>query len=103
MWQLNRVDDIEWTQDRSGVYVYINWDVQTESVRLDVMQEKEPHPMQSFAGEANNVRKHAVRWIADNVGIVGGHSADGVSAEHISYIGYELARADVERIDYVQD
>ena len=34
-WQLNRVDDIAWTQDKSGLYCYINWDLLTDSVRID--------------------------------------------------------------------
>ncbi len=105
-WQLNRVDDIEWTQDRSGVFVYINWNMSTDSVRLDIVRERDSQPLQSFAGTADNVRKHAVRWLVDNIGLassVHGLSQIGILAEHISYIGAELARCGAERIDYIQD
>ena len=94
-WQLNRVDDIDWTQDESGVHVFISWGVQTESVRLDIFATVGDVPLQSFAGTANNVRKHAIRYLDKNW--------QGISLEHASYIGAELARADAERIDYVQD
>jgi hypothetical protein len=104
-WQLSRVFDIAWTQDRSGVYIYINWDRATESVRLDLMTEGEAEPLQSFIGKADNVRKAAMRWLCDNVGVaakIKGLSTCGVSLEHAAYIGAELERCDTERIDYIQ-
>lgn len=105
-WRLNRVDDMEWTQDRSGVHVCIHWVIKTNRVRLDVMREADAEPLQSFAGKANNVRKHAIRWLSDNVGVAArimGLSRCGISLQHASHIGAELARCDAERIDYVQD
>jgi hypothetical protein len=94
-WQLNRVDtDIEYVPDAYGIFVYINWDLLTDSVRLDIM--KNDVPLQSFAGTANNVRKHTIRWLFDNATWL-------LTWQHIAYIGYELARCDAERIDYVQD
>ncbi len=105
-WQLDRVDDLEYTQYRYCVYVYISWDTNTDSVRLDVMSVPSGlEPLQSFIGTANNVRKHAVRWLSDNAGHAAaiGLGFNQLSPEHISYIGYELARCDAERIDYVQD
>ena len=99
-WQLNRVDDIDWTQDNSGVYVYINWDLQTESVRLDIMTKKAV-PLVSFAGKAENVRKATMHWLFDYT--VDNHDCGFISLEHASYIGAELERADTERTDYVQD
>lgn len=104
-WQLNRVDDVDWTQDRSGVYAYIYWATDIESVRLDIMRAADAEPLQSFVGKADNVRKHAIRWLSDNVGVarIRGQSRCGISLEHASYIGAELARCDAERTDYVQD
>lgn len=99
-WRLRRVDNVEHVQDDSGIYVYVNWDVETESARLDIMVEANAAPLQSFAGTANNVRKHAVRWLQEYFCPL--YAGDGLSAEHVSYIGFELARADAERIDYVQ-
>lgn len=95
-WQLNRVDDIEWIQDRSGIYVVINWDTQTGSARLDVMAEALAEPLQSFIGKADNVRKAVMQWLVKRVRF-------GISLEHAAYIGAELERCDTERIDYVQD
>lgn len=99
-WQLIRVDDIAWVQDRSGIYVVINWDVQTESARLDVMTEADAEPLQSFIGSADNVRKAVMRWFAGRISQKAGL---GISLEHAAYIGAELERCDTERIDYVQD
>lgn len=107
-WQLTHVDDIEHTQDQSGLYVYINWDVKTATVRLDIMCEQDAEPLMSFQGKADNVRKHTMRWLSDNVGAGNGYDSAagtdyvGISLEHASYIGSELARANAERIDYVQ-
>ncbi len=103
MWQLHRVDDIEWTQDDSGVYVLISWDVKTESARLDIMAESfacSPVPLVSFVGRADNVRKAAMAWFDARISQ---QTSQRVSLEHAAYIGAELERADTERIDYVQD
>ena len=100
-WQLIRVDDIEYTQDKSGVYVYINWDVLTESARLDIMAVADAVPLQSFIGKADNVRKATMRWFIS--ALYGGpYNPDMVSLEHAAYIGAELERCDTERIDYIQ-
>lgn len=93
-WQLNRVDDIEHTQDNSGIIVYVNWDLQTSSCRLDIVAIVGGFPLQSFAGTAENVRKHTIRYLDK--------SWQGVSLEHASYIGAELARCEAETIDFVQ-
>lgn len=98
-WQLNRVDKIEWIQDGSGIYVCINWDVLTESARLDILAVADAVPLQSFIGNADNVRKATMRWfdsrLSQRIGL-------GISAEHAAYIGAELERCDTERIDYIQ-
>lgn len=101
-WRLNHVDDIEWTQDDSRLYVYINWDLQTESARLDVMTETNAEPLQSFIGKAINVRKATMLWLTS--ALYGKtYNPELVSLEHAAYIGAELERCDTERIDYVQD
>lgn len=99
-WQLNRVDDIGWVQDDSDICVVINWDIQTESARLDIMKETRIKPLQSFIGKADNVRKAAMQWFAKRVSQKAGL---GISIEHAAYIGAELERCDTERIDYIQD
>lgn len=99
-WKLNRVDDVAWIQDSSGIYVYIEWDVKTDSTRLDLMTESNAEPLQSFIGESDNVRKAVMQWLAARIS----HKAGlGISIEHAAYIGSELERCDAERIDYVQD
>lgn len=104
-WQLIRVDDIEWTQDDSGIYVLINWDTQTDSVRIDVMPTtsvpSDVLPIVSFAGRADNVRKATMQWFESRVSQK--TLSYRVSLEHAAYIGAELERCDTERIDYVQD
>lgn len=52
-------------------------------------------PIQSFAGTADNVRKHSMRFLAEHV--------PNVSLEHAAYIGHQLELADIWRLDYVQD
>lgn len=96
-WQLQRVDNIQWTKDTSGIYCLINWDVKTDTVRLDIMSDNH-EPMQSFAGSSDNVRKHVVRYL-----MTLDYVAGFVSLEHAAYIGSELEKADTLRIDYVQD
>lgn len=108
VWQLEKVSDIAWTQDDSGVYVYINWiwleckdckricaDCINDVVRLDIMHVKDDMPVKSFVGAADNVRKAVLNWLQDN--------KIAISLEHAGYIGAEIERADTERIDYVQD
>ena len=104
-WNLNRIDDIQWKQDSSGVYVYVNWDLLTDSVRLDIMVEANAEPLQSFIGRHDNVRKAVMRWLSDNVNHASepGTGFGPISLEHAAYIGAELERSDNERIDYVQD
>lgn len=96
-WKLNRVNDIEWIADRSGVTVLISWDALTDSVRLDIMA-LAIEPLQSFTGDADNVRKAVMRWLAKRVIKVG----CGISLEHAAYVGAELERCNTERIDYIQ-
>lgn len=98
-WQLNRVDDIDWTPDKSGLYCLIVWDVKTDTVRIDFLSD-DHDPIISFAGASDNVRKAVGRWIDSRFEQ---HTSDKLSASHIAYIGSELQKADVMRIDYVQD
>jgi len=93
-WQLQTVDDTDWQPDDTGVYCLINWQLLIDTVRLDIMSGNND-PIQSFQGKADNVRKHASRWLQENI--------PDVSFEHIAYIGSQLELADVMRIDYIQD
>ena len=102
-WQLNRVDDIEWKQDQSGVNVIISWDRLTDSVRLDILTDRNVVPLQSFIGRHDNVRKAAMRWIHKASRLFYPNAKVQISLEHAAYIGSELERCDTERIDYVQD
>jgi hypothetical protein len=59
-------------------------------------------PLQSFSGSAENVRKHAMRYLSDEQF----NSDDGLqfmSLEHAAYIGYELLKAEIMTINYEQD
>lgn len=88
-WILIQVTDIEWIQDDSGYYTLINW-IDVNNVRLDIMRTDDT-PVISFQGKAENVRKRIMRF------------ALGISTEHAAYIGAELARAELLKVDYVQD
>ena len=101
-WKLNRVDNSEYKPDDTGIYVLINWDIQTDTVRLDFMSRKN-EPIQSFAGSSDNVRKHAMRYIHKISRVNWPNSGFDISLEHAAYIGSELQKADIFRIDYVQD
>ena len=103
-WKLIQVSDTEWQQDKSGVFTYISY-CPDGTVRLDRMI-AQGIPVISFQGSAENVRKVAVRWIEQQ-----GRKVNGIvrnqfkhfSYEHISYIGSELARAELLKDEYVQD
>lgn len=99
-WQLNYVNDVEYAIDDCGIYVLIYWQCQTNTVRLDIMSDNH-EPRQSFVGSADNVRKHAMRWLEENIGA--GNYEYGISLEHAAYIGSELEKADTMKADYVQD
>lgn len=90
MWKLIQVTDTEWIPDNSGHYTLINY-IDENTVRLDYM-DRDDNPLVSYQGTAENVRKHAVR----------DHELF-LSHEHASYIGRELARAELLKTDYVQD
>lgn len=94
-WKLQNAGDTEFRPDTSGIYCLINWLVDQDAVRLDIMS-KADEPLQSFVGDADNVRKHAMRWIHEK-------SPIQISLEHAAYIGSELEKADTMRINYVQD
>lgn len=108
-WELHKVEDIDATMDDSGVYVVINrvQGVRTfKDIVADVVQVRanlmgrglnsSDYPIVSFIGEANAVRKHLIGFLAV-------HRCEyPISAEHASYIGYELLRAETTP-HYVQD
>lgn len=92
-WELKKVRDVEWQQDKSGFYCLINV-IKSGEIRLDVLTSTHS-PAISFEGKAENVRKFAMRY-AEQQGW-------SISLEHAAYIGYELARAEILDAKYVQD
>lgn len=92
-WQLVKVEDVDWKQDTSGYYTLINY-VGGEIVRLDIMS-IDGHPLISFEGTSIAVRKNAARYIDEN--------CINLSSEHSAYIGYELARCETLKENYIQD
>ncbi len=98
-WELIKVTKTEWQQDASGIFIYISY-CPDGTVRLDVMADTGLTPVISFQGNAGDVRKTAVRWLEYNY-----HTelcGEGFSAEHASYIGSELTRAELLQDKYVQ-
>ncbi len=103
-WKLIKVTDTEWRQDKSGMFTFISYCLDG-TVRLDIMADTGLTPVASFQGKAENVRKVAVRWIVEHIRFnYGNECCQGMfSAEHASYIGSELARAELLKTEYVQD
>ena len=99
-WCLIKATDVDCTMDDSGVYTVINrmdekHGVIHPFVRADLMTMGDDCDcLVSFIGTANNVRKRLIAYIDDN--------EYELSHEHISYIGYELMRAESDP-DYKQD
>lgn len=111
-WELRTItDDIECTLDDSGIYTVINRVVpkvftgqhdkgyigQAISVRVDIMGCEDDYPVMSFVGKAENVRKTVLRFLTCR------HNGRTwtISGEHASYIGSEIARAELDE-HYVQ-
>jgi len=87
-WTLVKVPELSWIQDNSTLYGVI-YAMPGSLVRVDIMSTLDDVPMRSYVGKANDVRKAIARdW--------------PISAEHASYIGYELARAELQGSAYVQ-
>lgn len=104
-WELRHVEDVEAVLDDSDLYVVINrielGKTREIKVRLDLM-EKRPgdsdgdRPAMSWLGSAIAVRKAIARHLEYGYGI------RHPSLEHMTYIGYELLRAETDP-NYVQD
>ena len=96
-WELIKVSETEWKQDKPGIFTLISY-CPDGTIRLDVMT-TEYEPVISFQGTAENVRKCIMQWqdskISQKTGL-------GISCEHASYIGSELARAELLKTEYVQ-
>ncbi len=107
-WELEQVKPIDCTMDDSGVYTVIHRVVTKEThkeysgervqVRVDVLNVSSNEPIRSFIGNGNDVRKTVVRFIGDFLYPMNHR----FSREHVSYIGYEIARAESDS-NYVQD
>lgn len=93
IWELIKVEHVEWEQDASGYYTLINF-IEDDIIRLDFMTSND-FPAISFQGIASDVRKAFARYTEEN-GMM-------LSAEHMAYIGYEIARAELMQALYVQD
>ncbi len=113
-WELIEAVPIECTMDNSGIYTVINrvksnkthkqYADTTVLIRCDIILSsiqpgnlRVPQtdiPLVSFIGRENDVRKHVIQWI--------GLEGINLSAEHASYIGYELMRAKHD-FNYTQD
>lgn len=94
-WKLVQVGNTEWIQDDSGYYTLIHHVLADcdgcNKVRIDIM-DKDDMPVISFQGTADNVRKYIMQqWCGK------------ISIEHASYIGVELARCELQGINYVQN
>lgn len=101
-WQKITVQDREWKADPSGMFCWVHYTAgnPSEALRVDVMMSlpagATPEPVVSIAGPtAQAVRKGVADWI-DSVNA-------GWNAEHIFYVGSELARAEILKGEYVQD
>lgn len=96
-WELVRViEEPDWIQDESGVYVMIHRLLGDLAGRIQVRLDLHDIwgiPIRSWQGSAAAVRKAAIRWI---------NGWYNISHEHASYIGEQLARAELLS-DYVQD
>ncbi len=92
-WKLIEVEHVEWEQDKSGFYCLIN-PLADGLIRLDLMTSTHS-PAVSFQGQAADVRKFVAKYTEQQGWIL--------SAEHMAYIGYEIARAELMQALYVQD
>lgn len=119
-WELREVENTDCTMDDSGVYVVIHRVVEAMDrrethqghtmvhkgivgpvrVRADLMRSgteyQADEPIMSFIGSATAVRKALARYLEKY------HGIDHPSLEHMSYIGSELMRAELNP-HYVQD
>lgn len=106
-WELKECKAIDCVMDNSGIYTVIHRIEQTAHskghfcstvlVRVDIMASVDDMPLMSFVGKADDVRKHVIRWIV----IEYLYESTPLSAEHASYIGSEIAKAELQ-VHYVQ-
>ncbi len=82
----------DFTPDNSGVYVVV-YRIDSGHVRADLIMVA-GEPVVSYIGSANNVRKALMHLL--------NRLPPGVSIQHASYIGYELALAS-QTPNYVQE
>lgn len=93
IWKLIEVEHVDWKQDKSGFYCLINV-LESGEIRLDLMTSTDS-PAVSFQGQAADVRKFVAKYVEQQGWML--------SAEHMAYIGYEIARAEILEDSYVQD
>jgi hypothetical protein len=95
MWQLINCEAQKCTMDDSKHYTVIHY-CGSGQVRCDIMRTAEgqtDEPVMSYKGYFKDVRKYVVRFL----------EYAHISMEHASYIGEELARADILKEAYKQD
>jgi hypothetical protein len=90
-WELINCEAQTFEMDESKHYVVIHY-CGSGMVRCDIMTE-DNDPVMSYKGYFKDVRKCVVRFM--------GYAH--ISNEHASYIGEELARADILKESYTQD
>ena len=90
-WELINCEAKAFTMDDSKHYVVVNF-AGSGQVRCDIMTDKDD-PVKSYLGYYKDVRKYVVAFL--------GYA--GISVEHASYIGEELARADCLKEKYGQE
>ena len=92
-WELLEVtSELDCTMDNSGVYTVINY-TKEGKIRVDLMLSEDDSPIISW--QSNNpdaLRKEIML-------VLGLHD---ISVEHASYIGAELIKCDILKLNYVQ-
>lgn len=93
-WSLNVVsEELDCTMDNSGIYTVIHYT--KTGIRVDIMSISDQPIISFISHNPNALRKTVIKWINDNAFII--------SAEHSSYIGYELSRCFSMQSEYIQD
>jgi hypothetical protein len=93
-WELINCEAREFTMDQSNHYTVIHY-CGSGQVRCDIMKSENgsDQPVMSYKGYYKDVRKYVVSFL----------SYAYISLEHASYIGEELARADILKEAYTQE
>lgn len=88
-WQLKPVPSLDWRPDDSGLQCFIGWNKEKQCVRVDVMT-IDNEPVVSIEGNVRDLYKAIA------------HNYQGMSLEHLAYVGYEIANCEANKSNYVQ-